>query len=89
MQAVTRRIEALEHYADRTRAADQAFRAHRQLTEITARAHVYDELVADTVRDDLAVPAIQRLAEQSDELVGTLRSRLTEATDAATELPAP
>ncbi|MCW2918104.1 MAG: hypothetical protein JWN52_6172 [Actinomycetia bacterium] len=89
VRAVTRRIEALEHYADRTRAADQAFRAHHQLTEITARAHVYDELVADTVRDDLAVPAIQRLAEQSDELVRTLRSRLTEATEAATELPAP
>jgi hypothetical protein len=89
VQAVTRRIEALEHYADRTRAADQAYRAHRQLTEIAARAHVYDELVADTVRDDLAVPAIQRLAEQSDELVQTLRSRLTEAGEAATELPTP
>jgi hypothetical protein len=89
VRAVTRRIEALEHYADHTRAADQAFQAHRQLIEITARAHVYDELVADTVRDDLAVPAIERLAEQSDELVQTLRSRLTEATEATTEFPAP
>jgi hypothetical protein len=35
------------------------------------------------------VPAIQRLAEQSDELVQTLRSRLTEAGEAATELPTP
>lgn len=83
VQALTRRIEALERYADATRAADRAYRAHRQLNEIAARAHAYDELLADTVRDDLALPAIQRLTEQSDELSRRLRSRLSEAADAA------
>lgn len=86
VQALTRRVEALEHYAERTQAADRAFRAHRQLEEIAARAGAYDELVADTVRDELAVPAIHRLAEQSEELTRTFRSRLEEAADAGTEL---
>jgi hypothetical protein len=87
VQAVTRRIEALEHYAERALAADQAFRAHQQLEELSARAHEYDELLADAIRDELAVPPLQRLAEQGDALIATLRSRLVEAAEAYTELP--
>lgn len=87
VEAVTRRVEALERYADRARAADEAFHAHRHLEALAARAHEYDELLADTVRDELALPAIERLTEQSDQLVRTLRSRLAEAAAAATELP--
>ena len=87
VQAVTRRIEALERYAERTRAADEAYRAQRQLEALTARAHEYDDLVADAVRDDLALTAIDRLTRQSDELARTLRERLIEAGGAAAELP--
>ncbi|GAA3949996.1 hypothetical protein GCM10023085_35670 [Actinomadura viridis] len=87
VRAVTRRVEALERYAERTRAADEALRAHRRLEALQARAHEYDDLLADTVRDDLALPAIERLTEQSDELVRTLRSRLAEAAEAGGELP--
>jgi hypothetical protein len=78
VQAVTRRIEALERYAQRTRAADEAFRAQRHLDTLAELAAEYDELVAGSVREDLAVPAIDRLTEQSDELVRTLRSRPAE-----------
>jgi hypothetical protein len=87
VRAVTRRIEALEHYAERTQAADEAYRAQRQLEAVAARAHEYDDLVADTVRDELALSAIDRLTRQSDELAKTLRERLTEAGGAAAELP--
>ena len=87
VQAVTRRIEALERYAERTEAADEAFRAQRHLEALAARAAEYDDLVADAVRDDMALGAIERLTEQSDELVRTLRERLTEADGAAAELP--
>ncbi|MFI0354102.1 hypothetical protein [Actinomadura sp. 9N407] len=83
VQAVTRRVEALEHYAERTRAADEALRAQRHLDDLAARAHEYDDLLADSVRDDLALPAIERLTEQSDALVRTLRDRLAEAAEAA------
>jgi hypothetical protein len=92
VQAVTRRVEALERYADRTREADAALHAQRHLETLAARAHEYDELVADSVRDELALPAIERLTQQSELLVENLRSRLEEASAAAeeaTELPPP
>ncbi|GAA2447616.1 hypothetical protein GCM10010191_76080 [Actinomadura vinacea] len=85
VRAVTRRIDALERYAERVRAADEALRAHRRLEALAARADEYDDLLADTVRDELALPAIERLTEQSDELVRTLRHRLAEATEAGGE----
>ncbi|GAA3195793.1 hypothetical protein [Actinocorallia longicatena] len=85
--AVTRRVEALEKYAARTREADIAYRACRQLEDLASHAHEYDELLADSVRDDLAVPAIERLTEQSDELLRTLQDRLDDATEAAELLP--
>ncbi|WP_433326482.1 hypothetical protein [Spirillospora sp. CA-294931] len=89
VEAVTRRIEALERYADRAKSADRALRAHRHLEALAERAHEYDELLADTVRDDLAIPAIERLTAQSEELVADLRHRLEEATEASGELPPP
>ncbi|WP_395108705.1 hypothetical protein [Actinomadura sp. SCN-SB] len=82
VQAVTRRIEALERYAERVKAADEALIAHRRVEALAERAHEYDELLADTVRDDLALPAIERLTEQSEDLVRMLRHRLAEAAEA-------
>jgi hypothetical protein len=87
VRAVTRRIEALERYAERAKAADEAFRAQRHMDTLLARVPEYDELLADTIREDLALPAIERLTDQSDELVRSLRDRLTEAAEAGTELP--
>lgn len=89
VEAVTRRIEALERYARSARDADEVLRAQRHLETISEKAHEYDELLADTVRDDLALPAIERLTEQGDELVRTLRERLAKAAEAAGELPPP
>ncbi len=89
VEAVTRRVEALERYAERARAADEVLRAQRHLEAIAEKAHEYDELLADTVRDDLALPAIERLTEQGDELVRTLRERLAKAAEAGGELPPP
>ena len=85
VRAVTRRVEALERYAERVRAADEALDAHRRLEALAARAQEYDDLVAETVRDELALPAIERLTEQSDALVRGLRERLAEAARAGGE----
>lgn len=79
VSAVTRRVEALERYAERARAADEALLAQRRVDDITARVHEYDELVAETVRDDLALPEIERLTERGDDLVALLRERLKES----------
>ncbi|WP_030164104.1 hypothetical protein [Spirillospora albida] len=87
--AVTRRVEALERYAERAEEADEALRATRHLEAIAARAPEYDELLADTVRDELALPAIERLTEQGDELVRTLRERIAAAEQAGGELSPP
>lgn len=81
--AVTRRVEALERYARSAMEADAAYRACRALEDLADRDREYDELLADTVRDELAVPAIERLTEQSDELLASLRHRLGEAVEAA------
>lgn len=81
--AVTRRAEAVERYARSAMEADAAYRACRALEELAERDREYDDLLADTVRDELAVPAIDRLTEQSDELLRTLRHRLAEASEAA------
>jgi hypothetical protein len=83
VQAVTRRVEELERYADRARAADEVLRAQRQVDALAERAHAYDELLAETARDDLALPAIERLTEQSETLLRMLRDRLVEAAEAA------
>lgn len=82
VSAVTRRVEALERYAARTREADAALRACRRLEDLGAHAREYDDLVADAVRDDLALPTIERLTAQSDELLRTLRERLEESAGA-------
>ncbi|MFI8547580.1 hypothetical protein [Spirillospora sp. NPDC077959] len=89
VEAVTRRVEALERYAERARSADEVLRAQRHLEAIAEKAHEYDELIADTVRDDLALPAIERLTGQGDELLRTLRERLAKAAEAGGELPPP
>jgi hypothetical protein len=89
VEAVTRRVEALERYAERAKAADEVLRAQRHLEAIAEKAHEYDELLADTVRDDLALPAIERLTEQGEELLRTLRARLAQAAEAGSELPPP
>ncbi|MEO3783052.1 hypothetical protein ABGB12_06975 [Actinocorallia sp. B10E7] len=81
--AVARRIEALERYARSALEADAAYRACHALEALAERDLEYDELLADTVRDELEVPAIDHLTEQSDELLRTLRHRLAEATEAA------
>ncbi len=89
VRAVTRRVEALERYAERAVAADEALRAQRRLEELTRDAHEYDALLADSARDELAVPAIERLTEQGDALVRALRERLAAAAEAGGDLPPP
>ncbi|MFC5181043.1 hypothetical protein [Actinomadura harenae] len=77
--AVTRRVEALERYADHVRAADEVLVAQRRVDDLTGRAHEYDELLAETVRDDMALPEIERMTERSDDLLTLLRARLKDS----------
>ncbi|WP_175596236.1 hypothetical protein [Thermomonospora catenispora] len=83
VRAVTRRIEALERYADRVRAADRLLGVHRRLRELASSAHEYDDLLAATVRDELALPVIERLTAEGESLLHRLRADLAEAAGAA------
>lgn len=87
VRAVTRRVQALERYADRVRAADRLLGAHRRLRALASTAHEYDDLLAATARDELALPVIERLTAESESLLHRLRARLAETGDAPAGAP--
>lgn len=87
VRTVTLRVEALERYADRARVADEALRAQRRLADLAGREHHYDELLVHAVRDELAIPDIERLIAHGDALVESLHRRLADAAEAGGEPP--
>jgi hypothetical protein len=83
-QSVVKRIEALEHYAERTAAADATYLTQRrrlqsppdnrrQIQELEARDEEYQELLAGTVSHDLAASRIAELGEDAGEVETVLR----------------
>ncbi|MFD0687573.1 hypothetical protein [Actinomadura fibrosa] len=86
-EAVTRRVEALERYAERTRGADAAYREWRTLQELEELSADTREVLARTVRDELAVAEIDGLADRAGLL--PLRDSLEEARRAARVLAEP
>jgi hypothetical protein len=63
--ALEERVEALERYAENTRAADAAYREWEAVRELEQLGEDMHELVANTVRDELAVAEIEGLADRS------------------------
>ncbi len=84
--SVTSRIEALERYAEKVREADRAYRAHEQMRLLIERAGAYQELLVETVRDDLAVSEIERLTRNTEALEQALSASLEAARRAGTAL---
>ncbi len=68
---------ALERYAERTRAADTAYREWQAFEEIQEIRTDLRELLARTVQDDLAVAEIDELSSRTPlaELGGASRTR--------------
>ncbi|WP_018657526.1 hypothetical protein [Actinomadura flavalba] len=79
--ALAERVEALERYASRTRAADTAYREWRTLQELAELGDETRDVLARTVRDELAVAEIDGLADRSG--LAPLRDTLAEARRAA------
>ncbi|MEU1881293.1 hypothetical protein ABZ470_28645 [Streptosporangium sp. NPDC020072] len=75
-KAVVARVEAIERYAAHVARAEQAQRAHDQLRAFAERLPRYEELLAESGADALAVPEVGRLAEEADELERALRDSL-------------
>lgn len=63
--ALEERVEALERYAENTRAADAAYREWEAVRELEELGEDMHELVVNTVRDELAVAEIEGLADRS------------------------
>ncbi|MEV6105436.1 hypothetical protein AB0M28_12090 [Streptomyces sp. NPDC051940] len=59
------RVEALERYAENTRAADAAYREWEAVRELEELGEDMQDLLARTVRDELAVAEIDGLADRS------------------------
>ena len=72
--AVVARVEALERYAANVAEAERAYRAHQQIEELRGRIHQYEELVAESGADGFAVPEIERLSRDADQLDQALRA---------------
>lgn len=84
--SVTERIVALEKYAERTRAADEALQQWRTLQRLAANGDAYQELLARTVRDELAVAEIDGLTEQARIVEEALRASVAKARRAGLSL---
>jgi hypothetical protein len=80
--AVVARVEALERYAGHVAEAERANHARSQIEELRARLPRYEELLAESGADALAVPEIEKLAQDADALERLLRKSVSSAHEA-------
>ncbi|HEU5025713.1 MAG TPA: hypothetical protein VFV01_12405 [Spirillospora sp.] len=85
-ESVVKRVEALERYAARTRAADQALLELRALRNLAEGTDAYRDLLARTVRDDLAIAEIDDLAERARQIEEALHDSVEQARRAGLSL---
>ncbi|WP_156325799.1 hypothetical protein [Nonomuraea sp. SBT364] len=84
--SLSRRVRNLEKYAKQVLKADKVFHAHQRLEALAARTPDYQQLVAETVRDDLARAHIKELADQASQVRRLFEESIHEARQAAGEL---
>lgn len=84
--SLTRRVRQLEKYAKQVRKADEVYHTHARLEAMAARTPDYQQLIADTVRDDLARRHIKELAEQTAQMRAQFEESLVQARQTAGEL---
>ncbi|MCD0448008.1 hypothetical protein LO762_02175 [Actinocorallia sp. API 0066] len=88
--SVSERISALESYAAQVRAADAALEQWEVVQRLAAKGDAYRDLLARTVRDELAVAEIDGLTEQARAVEEALRASIEKARRAGLALvPAP
>ncbi|WP_327092895.1 hypothetical protein OIE66_20305 [Nonomuraea sp. NBC_01738] len=80
--AVLARIEALERYAAHVAEAERAYHARSQIEELRARLPRYEELLAESGADALAVPELENLSDDASRLERALRDSVASAHEA-------
>ncbi|MEV4254717.1 hypothetical protein AB0J52_16330 [Spirillospora sp. NPDC049652] len=86
IRSIVERIEALESYARSAQAADEAYHEWCVLRDLPEQNARYRDLVAETVRDSLAVEVIDRLDADARRAEAILRARVASAVDTGLEL---
>ncbi|MFJ3182404.1 hypothetical protein ACIPJN_29010 [Streptomyces sp. NPDC086796] len=86
---IERRVTALETYAEQTAEADRRYAELLQIQQISAAGAELLELLARSVRDDLAVAEIDGLTNQATTVADAFKAALAEARESARALAAP
>ncbi|MCW2877952.1 MAG: hypothetical protein JWQ95_2052 [Sphaerisporangium sp.] len=85
-RSLAARVTTLEEYAREVRRADAVYRAYRQLGVLRERTPDYERLLAETAEDLLAIPHIDRLSGQAQEVERVFHSSIDEARRAGSHL---
>jgi hypothetical protein len=78
-ESLAERVSALEDYALRTMAADDAYVEWRTLQDLAEDSDAYRELLARTVRDRLAAGEIDAMTERARKVEDALRASVDDA----------
>ncbi|GIH25473.1 hypothetical protein Aph01nite_37830 [Acrocarpospora phusangensis] len=78
-ESLTQRVDALEDYALRTMAADEAYTEWQTLQDMAEDSDAYRELLARTVRDRLAAGELDAMSERARLVEAALRESVKDA----------
>ena len=84
--SLSRRVRHLEKYAKQVVKADKVFHAHHRLEALAARTPDYQQLLAETVHDDLARTHVRELADQAAYVRQLFEESIYQARQSAGEL---
>lgn len=84
--SLSQRVRHLEKYAKQVLKADKVYHAHMRLEALAARTPDYQQLIAETVRDELAHARIRELADQAAHVRKLFEESILQARQAAGEL---
>ncbi|MGW4795854.1 hypothetical protein ACWEPC_25900, partial [Nonomuraea sp. NPDC004297] len=84
--SLSQRVRHLEKYAKQVLKADKAYHAHLRLEKLAAKTPEYQQLIAETVRDDLAHERILELSDQAAHVRKLFEESILQARQTAGEL---
>lgn len=84
--SLSHRVRHLEKYAKQVIKADKVYQTHKRLEALAARTPEYQQLIAETVHDQLARRHIKELADQAAHARKMFEESITQARLAAGEL---
>ncbi|MGN9841745.1 hypothetical protein ACTMTI_26825 [Nonomuraea sp. H19] len=84
--SLSQRVRHLEGYAKQVLKADKVYHTHKRLEALAARTPEYQQLIAETVRDELAHRHIRELADQAAHARKLFEESIHQARLAAGEL---